>query len=44
MGIYQRSAGARFPFGLLAQQSLKGFQLSAQGNALGLRTPLHLTP
>ena len=28
----------------LAQPSLKGFYLSAQGNALGLRTSPHLTP
>ncbi len=44
MRIYQRSAGTRFSFGLLAQQSLKGFQLSAQGNALGNNALLSLRP
>ncbi|SHJ21376.1 hypothetical protein SAMN05444350_11863 [Bacteroides stercorirosoris] len=39
MTIYQRSAGSRFPFGILIDVivlgRLKAFYLIAQGNALG---------
>ncbi len=39
MIIYQRSAGSRFPFGILIDvivpDRLKAFYLIAQGNALG---------